>query len=584
VSPATGIYAHAARPGAAIVGCVILEFDNFLPPPDAAMYFTHIARYRRSGMADIFISYKSERRAAAEHFAEVLACYGYSVWFDYEAVIGQGFAERIEREIREAKALLVLWCSRSVASRWVREEANLARELGKLVPVKIENCQPPVGSRAARTIDLSAWDGGPCASALDPLIDALEKVTGRDTRLARKALKEYENAWWRLGSPQPRALALKMALSQREAKRFIRKPPPPPLPEPPPPPPPPPAPMPVEKLAEPDWERFHIGESYDAGSIEAYIKQYEASEPQWARKAKKRLAVITAALRGKAKAEHARGARYHAEGRIRVATPITRPAGLHWFLPGAGGTECFKDAEFGPEMVAVPAGEFWMGSKDGEGNADERPRHKVTIAEPFAVGRFAVTFDEWDAARAAGGVTHDPSGQVGGSGRRRPVIDVSWDDAQAYVKWLSFTTVQPYRLLSEAEWEYCCRAGTETQYWWGDEVSREQANYDGNYAWEKGAKDNQKLRPVNSFRPNAWGLYQVHGNVWEWCADCWHGNYRDAPADGSAWTAGDGQYRVARGGSWGGGSDTLRAARRIVNSKDDRFQDVGLRVARTLRP
>jgi formylglycine-generating enzyme required for sulfatase activity len=549
-------------------------------------------------MADIFISHKSERRAAAEHFAEVLKRYGYSVWFDYELAMGEDFAARIEHEIREAKALLVLWCSRSVVSPWVREEVHLARELGILVPVKIENCQIPIDSQLVPAIELSAWDGGPRASALDPLIDALEKVTGRRTVLARKSLREYEDEWWRLGSPRPRAFALKTALEEPETKRFGLKPPPPALPapapsppvakrfgrKPPPPASPVPAPMPAERLAGRDWERFHIGDSYDASSIEAYIKQYEVSEPRWARRAKKRLAVIKAALREKAAAERARHARYRAEGRIRVATPITRPAGLEWFLPGAGRTECFKDAEFAPEMVAVPAGEFWMGSKDGEGNGDERPRHKVTIAEPFAVGRFAVTFDEWDAARAAGGVSHKPSGQIGGRGRRRPVIDVSWDDARAYVKWLSFTTVQPYRLLSEAEWEYCCRAGTETQFWWGDGISREQASYDGNYAFGKGAKDNQKLAPVNSFRPNPWGLYQVHGNVWEWCADCWHGNYRDAPADGSAWTAGDSQYRVLRGGSWGGGPDTLRSARRIVNSRDDRFQDVGFRVARTLSP
>ena len=183
-------------------------------------------------MADIFISYKSERRAAAEHFAEVLKRYGYSSWFDYEQAMGEDFAARIEQEIRKAKALLVLWCSRSVASRWVREEVILARELGILVPVKIEACQVPIGSRLVRTIDLSAWDGGPCASALDPLIDALEKVTGRDTRLVRKSLKEYENAWWRLGSQRPRAFALKTPLEEPETKRFIRKPPPPPLPEP----------------------------------------------------------------------------------------------------------------------------------------------------------------------------------------------------------------------------------------------------------------------------------------------------------------------------------------------------------------
>ena len=236
-------------------------------------------------------------------------------------------------------------------------------------------------------------------------------------------------------------------------------------------------------------------------------------------------------------------------------------------------------------MVVVPAGEFWMGSKDGEGNEDERPRHKVTIAKPFAVGRYAVTFDEWDAARADGGVSHDPACQFRGRGRR-PVVNVSWDDAQAYIEWLWAKTGQRYRLLSEAEWEYCCRAGTETQYWWGDEISTKQANYDGNYISGKGAEDDcsPKTLPVNSFRPNSWGLYQVHGNVWEWCQDCWNGDYHNAPAGGSAWTAGDGKYRVLRGGSWAGGPETLRPARRLVNSRHDRSDDVGLRVARTLSP
>jgi formylglycine-generating enzyme required for sulfatase activity len=226
-----------------------------------------------------------------------------------------------------------------------------------------------------------------------------------------------------------------------------------------------------------------------------------------------------------------------------------------------------------------------MGSKDGEGNADERPRHKVTIAAPFAVGRFAVTFDEWDAARTGGGVSHDPSCQFRGRGRR-PVVNVSWDDAQAYIEWLWSKTNQRYRLLSEAEWEYCCRAGTETQYWWGDEISAKQANYDGNCISGNGVEDDcgPKTLPVNSFQPNPWGLYQVHGNVWEWCQDCWNGDYHNAPAGGSAWTAGDGKYRVLRGGSWAGGAETLRPARRLVNSRHDRSDDVGLRVARSLSP
>ena len=377
MSPATGIRAHGARPGAAIVGCRILGFDNFLPPPDAAMYFTHIARYRRDGMADIFISHKSERRAAAEHFAEVLKRYGYTVWFDYELAMGEDFAARIEREIREAKALVALWCSRSVASPWVREEVQLARELGILAPVKIEFCHPPVGSRLVRTIDLSAWDGGPRASALDPLIDALEKLTGRDAVIARKSLIEYENAWWNLGSHRPRAMALKKPLEEPETKRFGVKPPPPASPAPAPKhperrpgerppkdfalkkapepagtkriglnaqPPARPVPPPIhpETRAGRDWERFHIGETCDVDGIEAYIKQYAASEPRWAHRAKKRLAIVNSGAQGKGRGGTRAGGALPCQGTHPGCRPNRAPRGARMVPAGRGQDRNFQ--------------------------------------------------------------------------------------------------------------------------------------------------------------------------------------------------------------------------------------------------
>src|SRR5262249_53790184 len=144
----------------------------------------------------------------------------------------------------------------------------------------------------------------------------------------------------------------------------------------------------------------------------------------------------------RAREEQDRVRTYRAEGRIEVdAAMVSNPHG-RWFLPGAGKSEWFKDAEFTQEMVVIPAREFWMGSEGDEGSVDERPRHKVMITRPFAVGRYAVTFDEWDAALAAGGVKHKPSDQGWGRGRR-PVIDISWHDAQSYVKWLSSKTGKP---------------------------------------------------------------------------------------------------------------------------------------------
>jgi len=143
-------------------------------------------------MADIFISYKSERKLAAEHFAEVLRRYGYSVWFDYSLIKGKDFAEQIERQIRASNSLVVLWCSMSIGSRWVREEVHLAHDLGLLIPVKIENCEIPFGWRLADNIDLSGWDGNPRSHQLDSLLDDLEAKTGRAAAPDRRALMEYE--------------------------------------------------------------------------------------------------------------------------------------------------------------------------------------------------------------------------------------------------------------------------------------------------------------------------------------------------------------------------------------------------------
>ena len=230
----------------------------------------------------------------------------------------------------------------------------------------------------------------------------------------------------------------------------------------------------------------------------------------------------------------------------------------------------FRDFDFTPEMVIVRAGEFMMGSREGEGDDDERPQHKVTIARPFAVGSFAVTFDEWDAAYGHRGVKHSPKDNGWGRGRR-PVINVSWRDAKVYVGWLSRETGKSYRLLSEAEWEYCCRAGTTTAYSFGDTIYQKQAQF-----------MQRKTVEVGSFPANAWGLHGMHGTVWEWCEDSWHPTYQGAPEDGSAWKGGETSFRVLRGGSWDEDPRFLRSALRGRDQPVVRDRDAGFRVARTL--
>ena len=239
--------------------------------------------------------------------------------------------------------------------------------------------------------------------------------------------------------------------------------------------------------------------------------------------------------------------------------------------PGA----VFRDCEACPELVVVPAGSYMMGSpgsEEGRGD-DEGPVHRVTIGEPFAVGVYEVTFAEWDACKSDGGcgelVRND-----GGWGRgRRPVINVSWHDAQAYVWWLSGETGEEYRLLSESEWEYVARGGTTTPFHYGRTISTGEANY-GNYR--------ERTVAVGTFSANRFGLYDVHGNVWEWVADCWNGSYHGAPRDGSAWESGDCDRRVLRGGSWSYEPRNLRSANRYRNDSRDRFNGLGFRVARTL--
>ena len=271
----------------------------------------------------------------------------------------------------------------------------------------------------------------------------------------------------------------------------------------------------------------------------------------------------------KAKEERERKTKEAAERKARELAELKRP-----------GSE-FRDCPECPEMVVVGAGEFMMGSRSGEGDADERPRHRVRIPAASAVGKYEVTFDEYDACVAGGGCGgHRPYDEGWGQGRR-PVVNVSWEDAKAYVEWLRRRTGKRYRLLSEAEWEYAARAGTETKYWWGDGVGRNRANCDGcGSRW-----DDRETAPVGSFEANGYGLHDVHGNAWEWVEDCWHDNYDGAPGDGEAWVSGGNcSKRVLRGGSWYDVPRDLRSANRDSYTSGIRSFDLGFRIARTLTP
>jgi formylglycine-generating enzyme required for sulfatase activity len=240
----------------------------------------------------------------------------------------------------------------------------------------------------------------------------------------------------------------------------------------------------------------------------------------------------------------------------------------------------FRDCASGcPVMVVVPAGKFMMGSPENESDrANEGPQHEVTIAKPFAVSKFEATFDEWDACVIAGACPRVPDRWGRG---KMPAINVNLSDAERYVDWLYRITGRQYRLLSEAEWEYAARAGATTRYSWGDEPDKNNANCDGcGSQW-----DLEQTAPVGSFKPNSFGLYDMHGNVWEWVRDSWHDNYDGAPVDGSAWLqGGELDYRVVRGGSWRNDPQLVRAPVRDKRNAFVRFDTLGFRVARTLAP
>lgn len=243
------------------------------------------------------------------------------------------------------------------------------------------------------------------------------------------------------------------------------------------------------------------------------------------------------------------------------------------------------DAPWCPELVVVPPGSFLMGSTEAErqwavalGAASEwvkceQPQHLVRIDHLLAVGRYPVTFHEYDHfAQAAG---REPLHDEGWGRGRRPLINVSWHDAKAYIEWLVAETGHPYRLLSEAEWEYACRAGTSTRHWWGDESTPERANYGSSVG---------RTSEVGGYAANPWSLYDMNGNVWEWTEDCWSENYSGAPDDGRARTRGDRSLRVIRGASWKSKPGIVRAAYRNRHKSVDRENNIGFRVVKTLAP
>lgn len=259
--------------------------------------------------------------------------------------------------------------------------------------------------------------------------------------------------------------------------------------------------------------------------------------------------------------------------------------------PSTPGPVAWRDCADTPELIRLQGGRFLMGEQSNTGTAYERPLREVTVGE-YAIGKYEVSFDEWDQCYHAGACAKQVDDEGWGRGKR-PVINVSWVDAQQYVHWLSEKTGRKYRLLSEAEWEYAARAGTSTRYSWGDGAEWACSNANvldltgfaqhPNWRWLASCDDGHAhTAPVGSFPANPWGIHDINGNVWEWVQDCWHNDYTGAPATGAAWISdGECEKRVNRGGGWGNNPRSMRSASRDADNAESYSNAMGFRVARS---
>lgn len=330
----------------------------------------------------------------------------------------------------------------------------------------------------------------------------------------------------------------------------------------------------TEKLAAREAAARRAAE-VEAAAREAAAREIAAREAAAREAAEKEAAAREVAAREAAAKEAARAAAAReATFKLAAARQSAAREAMTSRAPAPFGT-VFRDCTDCPELVWLPQGEFLM----GEPTTVNGPPHVVRIGYLLAVGRFEVTFAEWDACVAAGGCRRRPD-DAGWGRARQPVVNVSWADAQQYTAWLSRRTRKHYRLLAEAEWEYAARAGSHVRYWWGDQAGLGDANCNGcGSRW-----DGRRAAPVGSFAPNPFGLHDMHGNVSEWVEDCYHDRYQDAPGDGSAWTlecAVRTDIRILRGGTWRDSSHATRSAARssaALNYYDNR---IGFRIART---
>jgi formylglycine-generating enzyme required for sulfatase activity len=564
-------------------------------------------------MADIFISYATADRETAKALVGHLEGLGYSCWWDREISAGKQFRIIIDEEISKAKAVLVLWSTHANESHWVLDEAGEGLEQRKLIPAFIEDVKPSLGFRQIHARVLYDGDSIDQASDFDKLVADLrakipdsEQAANSETSVNTPHQTQSENqpptilsptqneipsiSEKTISSPARRNSAALLILGVVAVGVVVST-----L---------------LFQMYKRDGGVNNDIAAQQSRQIEALRQQVASlkntrdelaeNEKQLAQarqagsdfaKLEKQLVSLkkeSAVIKDKLKTAEAKLAT-HKETLIPPAVstppqaakkPLQPTVSNSKYKPGEVFRDKFQDSSGeGPEMVIIPAGRFKMGDIQGHGEKVELPVHEVVIGQPFALSRYEVSFEEYD--RFAKAASRElPSDESWGRGSR-PVINVSWGDAQAYAQWLTEKTGHQYRLPSEAEWEYAARAGTKTDFWWGDDIGKNNANCDGcGSQW-----DNKQTAPVDSFKSNGFGLYDTVGNVWEWVQDCNHydyNNYNNGPKDGSAWESENCGLRVLRGGSWYDGPQDVRSSNRDWITPDIRNFGVGFRLARKL--
>nr|WP_305891007.1 SUMF1/EgtB/PvdO family nonheme iron enzyme [Methylomonas sp. WSC-7] len=487
------------------------------------------------------MSYAREDVAKAKLLALALENQGWSVFWDRSSIqVGHDVDEVIELAIERTGCMIVGWSSAAKHSDWVRGEATIGRERRILLPILFELVDPPIAFRAVHTEDFSNWRGDSNDPAFVALCNAIRQRLGQTHAGFDASISEVQTTQTAEFDLPEKLKRGKLALGLAVATALI--------------------------IGVVFYDFYSVLNRAPDG-VDTSVLESSKNNPLTPSSEKSPLL----------------------NGPVQLVNP--EPAQL---LVTQKDSEKTPSSIKQPEMITIPAGEFWMGSaeEDPKASEDEKPRHKVKLGA-FSIGKYEVTQAEFAAFVKANG--YDAFGCRVSNGSEfamnaesnwqnpgfilndtSPVVCVSYEDAVAYIRWLNAKTTGGYRLPSEAEWEYAARAGSTSDFFWGN-ADAEQ------YAWFSDNSDGKTLA-VNDARikPNAFGLYHMVGNVWEWVRDCYTGNYVNTPKDGTAWEPKECEHRVLRGGSWETYRAYLRSALRYWETFGHRSSNIGFRLAQDL--